>query len=132
MTTSALQIFAIMIGGAIGAAMRFMVSNGVYSLLGREFPYGTLAVNIIGSFFMGLLTVMILERGDFDPLIKLAILVGFLGSFTTFSTFSMDTLALINDGALLRAFINMLANVVICVSAVWLGMILAKHSYLNP
>lgn len=132
MTTSALQIFAIMIGGAIGAAMRFMVSNGVYSLLGREFPYGTLAVNIIGSFFMGLLTVMILERGDFDPLIKLAILVGFLGSFTTFSTFSMDTLALINDGALLRAFINMIANVVICVSAVWLGMILAKHSYLNP
>lgn len=132
MTTSALQIFAIMIGGAIGAAMRFMVSNGVYSLLGREFPYGTLAVNIIGSFLMGLLTVMILERGDFDPLIKLAILVGFLGSFTTFSTFSMDTLALINDGALLRAFINMIANVVICVSAVWLGMILAKHSYLNP
>jgi len=127
MTTSALQIFAIMIGGAIGAAMRFMVSNGVYSLLGREFPYGTLAVNIIGSFFMGLLTVMILERGDFDPLIKLAILVGFLGSFTTFSTFSMDTLALINDGALLRAFINMIANVVICVSAVWLGMILAKQ-----
>ena len=132
MTTSALQIFAIMIGGSVGAAMRFMVSNGVYSLLGREFPYGTLAVNIIGSFFMGLLTVMILERGDFDPLIKLAILVGFLGSFTTFSTFSMDTLALINDGALLRAFINMIANVVICVSAVWLGMILAKHSYLNP
>ena len=116
-----------MIGGAIGAALRFILSNGVYSLLGREFPYGTLAVNIIGSFFMGLLTVMILERGDFDPLIKLAILVGFLGSFTTFSTFSMDTLALINDGALLRAFVNMIGSVVVCVSAVWLGMILAKQ-----
>ena len=127
MTLSALQIFAIMIGGAIGAALRFILSNGVYSLLGREFPYGTLAVNIIGSFFMGLLTVMILERGDVDPFIKLAILVGFLGSFTTFSTFSMDTLALINEGALIRAFINMVGSVVVCISAVWLGMILAKQ-----
>jgi len=127
MTTSILQIFAIMIGGAIGAALRFMVSNGVYNVLGRDFPYGTLAVNIIGSFFMGLLTIMLLERGDFDPLFKLAILVGFLGSFTTFSTFSLDTLSLINDGALIRAFINMVGSVVVCVSAVWLGMMVAKQ-----
>jgi len=127
MTTSILQIFAIMIGGAIGAALRFMVSNGVYNVLGRDFPYGTLAVNIIGSFFMGLLTILLLERGDFDPLFKLAILVGFLGSFTTFSTFSLDTLSLINDGALIRAFINMVGSVVVCVSAVWLGMMVAKQ-----
>ena len=127
MTTSILQIFAIMIGGAIGAALRFMVSNGVYNVLGRDFPYGTLAVNVIGSFFMGLLTIMLLERGDFDPLFKLAILVGFLGSFTTFSTFSLDTLSLINDGALIRAFINMVGSVVVCVSAVWLGMMVAKQ-----
>ena len=127
MTSSLSQIFAIMMGGAVGAAMRFIVSNGVYSLFGREFPYGTLAVNIIGSFFMGLLTVVLLERGDYDPLIKLAILVGFLGSFTTFSTFSLDTLALINEGALIRAFINMIGSVVVCVSAVWLGMVLAKQ-----
>ena len=127
MTNSVLQIFAIMIGGAIGAAMRFIVANGVYNALGREFPYGTLAVNIIGSFLMGLLTVILLEKGDFDPLIKLAILVGFLGSFTTFSTFSLDTLTLINDGALGRAFLNMISSVVVCVSAVWLGMILAKQ-----
>ncbi len=127
MTSSVLQIFAIMIGGAIGAAMRFIVANGVYNALGREFPYGTLAVNIIGSFLMGLLTVILLEKGDFDPLIKLAILVGFLGSFTTFSTFSLDTLTLINDGALGRAFLNMISSVVVCVSAVWLGMILAKQ-----
>ncbi|HIO91223.1 MAG TPA: fluoride efflux transporter CrcB [Leucothrix mucor] len=127
MTTSVSQIFAIMIGGAIGAAMRFIVSNGIYKLLGREFPYGTLAVNVIGSFLMGLLTVVLLERGDFDPLIKLAILVGFLGSFTTFSTFSMDTLTLINEGALSRAFLNMISSVIVCVTAVWLGMILAKQ-----
>ena len=127
MTHSLSQIFAIMIGGAMGAAMRYLVSNGVYSLLGRDFPYGTLAVNVIGSFLMGILTVLLVERGDVDPLLKLAILVGFLGAFTTFSTFSMDTLALIEKGALMVAFFNMMGSVIICVSAVWLGMIMAKQ-----
>ncbi|MCK5917615.1 MAG: fluoride efflux transporter CrcB [Cocleimonas sp.] len=122
-----LQIVAIMIGGALGAAMRYLVSNGFYSLLGRDFPYGTLAVNVIGSFLMGVLTVLLIDREEIDPLIKLAILVGFLGSFTTFSTFSMDTLVLINEGALSRAFFNILANMVICVSAVWLGMVITKQ-----
>lgn len=126
MTASAIQIFAIMIGGALGAAMRYLVSNGFYALLGRDFPYGTLAVNVIGSFLMGMLTVMLVERGDVDPVVKLAILVGFLGAFTTFSTFSMDTLVLINEGAFTKAFINMVGSVLICVSAVWLGMIAAR------
>lgn len=126
MTLSAVQIFAIMIGGALGAAMRYLVSNGFYALLGRDFPYGTLAVNVIGSFLMGVLTVILVERGDIDPIIKLAILVGFLGAFTTFSTFSMDTLVLINEGAFTKAFINMVGSVLICVSAVWLGMITAR------
>jgi CrcB protein len=127
MSQSISQIIAIMIGGALGAAMRYLVSNGFYSLLGRDFPYGTLAVNVIGSFLMGVLTVLLIDRGEIDPLVKLAILVGFLGSFTTFSTFSMDTLVLINDGALSRAFLNMLTNVVVCVSAVWLGMVITKQ-----
>ncbi|HFC91991.1 MAG TPA: fluoride efflux transporter CrcB [Leucothrix mucor] len=126
MLQSILQIIVIMIGGALGAAMRYLVSSGFYSLLGRDFPYGTLAVNVIGSFFMGVLTVLLIDRVEVDPLIKLAILVGFLGSFTTFSTFSMDTLVLINEGALSRAFLNMLTNVVVCVSAVWLGMVITK------
>lgn len=127
MAQSLSQIFAIMIGGALGAAMRYLVSSGVYVLLGRDFPYGTLAVNVIGSFLMGMLTVLLVERGDIDPLLKLAILVGFLGAFTTFSTFSMDTLALIDKGALIPAFLNMIGSVIICVSAVWLGMIIAKQ-----
>jgi CrcB protein len=127
MAQSALQIFAIMLGGALGAALRYLVSNGIYAVLGREFPYGTLAVNSIGSFLMGLLTVLLVERAEIDPLFKLAVLVGFLGAFTTFSTFSMDTLSLINDGALGRAFLNMLSNVIVCVFATWLGMVIAKQ-----
>ena len=120
-------MIAIMIGGAMGAAMRYLVSNGIYSLLGREFPYGTLFVNVLGSFLMGLLTVLLIEKGNIDPLIKAAILVGFLGAFTTFSTFSIDTLALINKGALSYAFLNMIASVIICVSAVWFGIFIAKQ-----
>ena len=127
MTQSISQIFAIMIGGALGAVLRYLVSNAVYALLGRDFPYGTLAVNVTGSFLMGVLTVLLVERGDIDPLLKLAILVGFLGAFTTFSTFSLDTLALIDKGALMLAFLNMLGSVIICVSTVWLGMIIAKQ-----
>lgn len=127
MSQSILQIFTIMCGGAFGAALRYLLSNGVYVLLGRDFPYGTLAVNVIGSFLMGLLTVILVERAEVDPLFKMAILVGFLGSFTTFSTFSMDTLSLINEGALSRAFLNMISNVIVCVSATWFGMVIAKQ-----
>lgn len=128
MTQPMLQIIAIMVGGALGAAMRYLVSNGVYSILGRDFPYGTLSVNIIGSFLMGVLTVILIDRGDVSPLFRLGILVGFLGAFTTFSTFSMDTLVLIDEGAYVRALLNMLISVIVCIVAVWLGMLIAKNT----
>ena len=127
MSPSLPQIFAIMLGGALGATLRYLVSNGVYNLLGRDFPYGTLVVNILGSFLMGVLSVILLERCEVDSLLKLAILVGFLGAFTTFSTFSMETLALINKGALSHALLNMLTSVIVCIFAVWLGMLIAKQ-----
>jgi len=127
MSPSLSQIFAIMLGGALGAALRYLVSNGVYSVLGRDFPYGTLTVNVLGSFLMGVLSVILLERNEVDSLLKLAILVGFLGAFTTFSTFSMETLALINKGALSHALLNMLTSVIVCVFAVWLGMLITKN-----
>lgn len=121
------QIFGIMLGGAFGAILRYFVSNGIYAWLGRGFPYGTLAVNVIGSFLMGILTLLLIEKGGVSEAVKLALLVGFLGAFTTFSTFSMDTLNLINQGQLLRAFLNMFFNVGICVFAVWAGVIIAKQ-----
>lgn len=127
MSPSLPQFFAIMLGGALGAALRYLVSNGIYSVLGRDFPYGTLAVNVLGSFLMGVFSVILLEHKEVDPLLKLAILVGFLGAFTTFSTFSMETLALINEGDLSYAFLNMLTSVTVCVFAVWLGMLIAKN-----
>ena len=121
------QLLGIMLGGAIGALLRYFVSNGVYIWLGRSFPYGTLAVNVFGSFLMGVLTILFIEKADLSEVLKLTLLVGFLGAFTTFSTFSMDTLNLINQGQIVRAFLNMFLNVGICVFAVWIGVIVGRQ-----
>lgn len=121
------QILGIMLGGALGSLFRYALSNGIYACLGRDFPYGTLAVNVIGSFLMGVLTILLIEKGEVSETLKLTLLVGFLGAFTTFSTFSMDTLNLINAGQLLRAFLNVFLNVGVCVFAVWVGMLFGKQ-----
>lgn len=121
-----LQILAIAAGGALGALGRFWVSNGVYRLLGREFPWGTLAVNTLGSFLMGLLLVLFLDRLAAAPHLRSAVLVGFLGAFTTFSTFSAETLLLIEQGTLGKAFLNMWASLLVCLLACWLGVLLGR------
>ena len=120
------QILAISGGGALGALGRFWMSQGVYRLLGRDFPWGTLAVNVLGSFLMGLLFVLFVERLAAAPEVRSAVLVGFLGAFTTFSTFSMETLTLIETGYLGKAFLNMAASLLLCVLACWIGVRLGR------
>ena len=117
----------IAIGGAFGAVFRYGASLGVYSLLGRGFPYGTLFVNVTGSLLMGLLSVLFLERYNIAPEWRAAILVGLLGSFTTFSTFSMETLALLEQGDISRASLNIVLSVVVCLLAVWAGVIIGRQ-----
>lgn len=114
-------------GGAVGAVMRYGASLGVYSLLGRGFPYGTLFVNVAGSLLMGFLGVVMLERYNISPEWRAAILVGLLGSFTTFSTFSIETLNLLESGDLFRASLNIVISIVICLFAVWLGVVLGRQ-----
>lgn len=122
-----IQILAIASGGAIGAVMRYGVSNGVYAVMGRDFPYGTLAVNVLGSLAMGLLYVVFIERMDTSVALRAAILIGLLGSFTTFSTFSMETLNLLEAGAFLRAAVNIIASVLLCLTAAWLGLLAGRQ-----
>ncbi|MEJ2213126.1 MAG: fluoride efflux transporter CrcB [Gammaproteobacteria bacterium] len=120
------QLIAIAAGGAMGAVARFGVSTGVYAMMGRSFPYGTLAVNVIGSLLMGLLYVMLIERLSLSPEFRAILLIGFLGSFTTFSTFSMETLSLIEQAQLLKAAVNIVASVALCLLATWFGIIVAR------
>ena len=121
------QILSIAAGGAVGAVLRFWVSNGVYLVLGRGFPYGTLAVNVLGSLLMGLLYVFLLERMTVGPELRGILLIGLLGSFTTFSTFSIETLNLIEQADYWKAALNMLISVFACVFAAWIGLAVGRQ-----
>jgi len=124
------NVIAIAIGGAVGAVMRYWVSNGVYNIMGRDFPYGTLVVNVLGSFVMGILYVYLIERLAETSLLRAALIIGLLGAFTTFSTFSIETLQLIENGEYIKMALNIILSVVVCLIAVWLGVIMARQAAL--
>ena len=121
------QALAIAAGGAIGALLRFWLSTGVYALLGRGFPFGTLAVNVLGSLLMGYLYIVMIDRLALAAEWRAFALVGLLGAFTTFSTFSIETLVLIEQADYAKAFANVLLSVLACVAAAFLGMTLARQ-----
>ncbi len=120
------QLLAIMLGGSLGAVLRYAISTGIYTLLGRNFPYGTLVVNVLGSLLMGIFSHILMQKLPNETLSAM-LLVGFLGALTTFSTFSLDTLNLLQQGDIVKAFLNMFLNVAVCLLAVWLGIFLAKQ-----
>ncbi len=121
------HLLLIATGGALGAVSRYLVSTGVHGLLGRDFPYGTLSVNVLGSLLMGFLYILLLERLDPGAHWRPLLLVGFLGAFTTFSTFSIETINLMEGGELFRAMLNVLASVSTCIVACWIGVILGRQ-----
>lgn len=117
------QLLAVAFGGAVGALLRFFVSTGMHTWLGRGFPYGTLTVNVLGSFLMGLLTeALILQKFAISLEYRAAILIGLFGGFTTFSTFSLETFYLLEEGNHAKAALNILLSVGFCLFAVWLGL----------
>ena len=120
------ELGAIAAGGALGAVMRFWLSSGIYAWLGRSFPYGTMGVNLIGSFFIGIAFVLLTERLTLGAEVRAFVMIGFLGAFTTFSTFSLETLLLLQEGMLVKAAANILLSVFLCIIATWGGIILAK------
>lgn len=119
---------AIAAGGALGALMRYGLGRWVQTATGMAFPAGTLAVNLIGSLLMGLLYAWLLERAAWGPEIRMFLLTGLLGGFTTFSAFSVETLMLLEEGMAGRAAVNVVASVFLCLSAAWIGIQIGRHA----
>lgn len=115
-------------GGAFGATLRYLITIGMLSLFGKGFPFATLTVNVLGSLILGGLFQVVQQEtiaaSPWWPLIG----VGFLGALTTFSTFSMDSLLLLQQGELIKAMLNVVLNVVVCILAAYIGTLLVLKS----
>jgi CrcB protein len=120
------KIFLIGSGGFIGAVLRYVISGYVQEWTKRiDFPYGTLVVNLVGCLFIGLLSQLSETRGLFSAESRLFVFIGVLGSFTTFSTFSKETINLLSDGQNLLALANMGLHLAFGLAAVWFGHVIA-------
>ncbi len=122
---------SIALGGALGALCRYWVSSRTYAWLGADFPFGTLLVNVSGSMAMGFLVIVFSEKLALAEELKFAILVGFLGSYTTFSTFALDSLQWLHNGAVMKVAIYVLSSVVGSLLGVWIGYLAARSVLLK-
>lgn len=118
---------AIGVFGALGCWSRYVMTAAVQSLAGRDFPYATMTINILGSFLMGFLFIVTLERITLPGAVRTGILTGFLGGFTTFSTFSMETFLLAEQGEALKAGLYVLLSAGFGLCAAFLGVYLARN-----
>ena len=119
-------IIGVGVAGALGALSRYGLEGLVSDRFSGAFPLGTFVVNITGSFVLGLLFVILTERTTIDPAIRTALTIGFVGAYTTFSTFSFETVRLLEDGAYATAVLNVVATVALGLVAVWAGMALGR------
>ena len=120
--------FAVAIGGALGSLARYALSAYIFDVSSHKFPYATLAINVLGSFAMGILFVLIVEKAAMPSEMRSLLMIGFLGAFTTFSAFSLDALGLWQNGHVFMSLVYMLATVILCLiaisSAIWLTRLL--------
>lgn len=120
-----IHLVVIALGGALGALGRFWVS-GVLNNAHYRLPFGTLTVNVLGSFLMGVCAVLIMEKAKLSPEFRPLLMTGFMGAFTTFSTFSLESVAMIQEGHVISALIYILLSVILCLVALSLGLFLAR------
>jgi fluoride exporter len=121
-----LQYVAVAAGAVLGANLRFVIGAWLADRWGADFPYGTLIINISGSFAIGLLLSLLGQRLDVNPLWRLFFATGFLGGYTTFSAFAWEALTLAQDGALFRAIVYVVASNLIGLLGVWLGAAMGR------
>ncbi len=118
---------AIAVGGTVGCWARYGMTNLVQTIYGRDFPYATMSINLLGSFLMGFLFIETLERLPTSPELRTGILTGFLGGFTTFSTFSIESVLLVEQGYVLRALLYMVLSTTLGFVAAFGGAYLARN-----
>lgn len=122
------NLLLVFLGGGAGAAGRYVVTTLVGAKMESAFPYGTLTVNTVGSFVIGLLTFYFLTKnGSVPENMRLLLVVGFLGGFTTFSSFALETLNLSNGPQMWLALVNVFGNVAATILAVFIGMVVGRY-----
>jgi CrcB protein len=119
-------VIYIAIFGALGCVSRYYLSGWTYEKLGWHFPWGTLSVNVVGAFIIGLIMELGLRGALIPANLRIGLTIGFLGGLTTFSTFSYETFKLLETGRLLLAFANIMVSVAACLLFTWLGITVAK------
>lgn len=119
------KVLLVGIGGLLGSIARYLISGYVQDRTGEIFPFGTLAVNVIGCFVIGGLSELAEARAFLSPEARALIVVGVLGGFTTFSTFGNETVNLLRDGEWGFAMLNLLTHTVLAIGAVWVGRTMA-------
>ncbi len=121
-----INIFLVALGGAVGSVCRYLVGLATLRQFGPDFPWGTLTVNIVGSFAIGVLIELIVRKLDASPEMRLLLVTGFLGGFTTFSAFSLDAIYLFERGELVTAGIYVGASIILSLIAVYAGLALVR------
>ncbi len=121
-----LDFFAISLGAVVGANLRYWTSRYSVGLLGPVFPYGTLAINVLGSFIVGFFVIWTTQRVMVDPRWRLLVVVGFCGGYTTFSSYAFETMAYFETGQWMLMAANFLANNLLACLAALSGMALAR------
>ncbi len=121
-----MQVLLVAVFGALGCLARYFLSLKITQWFGNVFPYGILMVNVLGCFLIGFLAMLLIYKWQADIIWRTAILVGFLGGFTTFSSFSFDAVQMLEHGAWLKAATYIMASVVLCLVATFLGIFLGR------
>ena len=125
-----MSILLVALGGALGAVLRYYLGGTALARTAAPFPTATFVINVTGSFVLGLFLTLATERVHVSPHLRLAVAVGFVGAYTTFSTFEYETFKLIENGSYLSAALNVILSVVVGFVAVALGIVAAR--YLSP
>lgn len=119
--------FLIALFGALGCLTRYLLSGWIYDLFGRTFPFGTLTVNLVGAFFIGLIMELGIRTTLISQDLRIGLTIGFLGGLTTFSTFSYETFKLLEDGEIIIASANVFTSVLACLVFTWAGILVARQ-----